>query len=47
MLKDELARFSLDSYDPLQIVEQTRGKMAEDNMWLKFQYYEGADYAEN
>lgn len=44
MLKDELARFSLDSYDPLQIVERTRGKTAEDNMWLKFQYYEGAAY---
>ena len=44
MLKDELARFSLDSYDPLQIVERTHGKTAEDNMWLKFQYYEGAGY---
>jgi len=42
MLKDELARLGLESYDPLQIVERTNGRTAEDNMWLKFQYYERA-----
>ena len=44
--KDILKDLQLTSYDPLQIVEKTRGRMAEDDMWLKFNYYsqEGAVY---
>lgn len=38
-VKDILKSLQLSSYDPLQIVEKTRGKMAEDDMWLKFTYY--------
>ena len=29
----------LDSYDPLQIVEKTKGRTADDNLWIKFKYY--------
>lgn len=47
MLKDELSRLGLDSYDPLQIVERTRGRTAEDDMWLKFQYCGRTAHAEN
>lgn len=38
-LKAELARLGLDNYDPLQIVEKTKGRTAEDDMWLRVQYY--------
>lgn len=34
-----LEHLSLTDYDPLQIVEKTQGRMAEDHMWLKFKYY--------
>lgn len=37
--KEILRQLQLTSYDPLQIIEKTRGRMAEDNMWLKFAYY--------
>ena len=37
-LKDELRALGLDSYDPLQIVEKTNGRTAEDDLWLKIQY---------
>lgn len=39
LLKGELQRLGLDSYDPLQIVEKTKGHTAEDDMWIKIQYY--------
>ena len=44
--KEILKELQLTSYDPLQIVEKTRGRTAEDDMWLKFNYYpmEGAAY---
>ena len=44
--KDILKDLQLTSYDPLQIVEKTRGRTEEDDMWLKFNYYsqEGAVY---
>ena len=47
--KEILKELQLTSYDPLQIVEKTRGRTAEDNMWLKFNYYpmEGAAYGQN
>lgn len=38
--KDILKQLQLTSYDPLQIVEKTKGRMAEDDMWLKFAYYQ-------
>ena len=37
-----LAGLGLQDYDPLQIVEKTKGRTAEDDLWLKFQYYERA-----
>lgn len=38
LLKERLRELGLDAYDPLQIVEKTKGRTAEDDMWLKFQY---------
>lgn len=38
-VKDLLRELHLTDYDPLQIVEKTGGRMAEDNLWMKFSYY--------
>lgn len=38
-VKMVLAGLGLQDYDPLQIVEKTNGRTAEDDLWLKFQYY--------
>ena len=38
-VKTVLAGLGLQDYDPLQIVEKTNGRTAEDDLWLKFQYY--------
>ncbi len=38
-IKSILRDLNLDSYDPLQIVEKTKGRTADDNLWLKFKYY--------
>lgn len=38
-LKTLLRRLEIDSYDTLRIVEKTKGKTADDNMWIKFNYY--------
>jgi len=38
--KDILGELGLQDYDPLQIVEKTNGRTAEDDLWVKFQYYE-------
>ena len=48
-VKDLLKQLQLTSYDPLQIVEKTRGRIAEDDMWLKFNYYpmQGETYGQN
>lgn len=48
-VKDLLKQLQLTSYDPLQIAEKTRGRTAEDDMWLKFSYYpmEGEAYGQN
>ena len=35
-----LHQLGLDEYDPLQIVEKTHGRTADDDMWLRFRYYE-------
>jgi hypothetical protein len=37
-----LRQMRIGGYDPLQIVEKTAGRMAEDNLWLKFDYYKEA-----
>ena len=37
--KELLEALGIDNYDPLQIVEKTQGRMAEDSMWMKFTYY--------
>ncbi len=34
-----LKKMNIDSYDELQIVEKTKGRTADDNLWLKFKYY--------
>lgn len=38
-VKDILNELQLTDYDPLQIIERTKGRTAEDDMWLKFVYY--------
>ena len=37
--KELLKQLGVTDYDPIQIVEKTRGRTAEDDMWLKFNYY--------
>ncbi len=36
--KSVLKALGIDSYDPLQIVEQTKGKTYEDSQWMRFKY---------
>lgn len=43
--KEILNELELTDYDPLQIIEKTRGRTAEDDMWLKFKYYPRGDAA--
>lgn len=38
-LEGILRDLKLDTYDTLQIVEKTKGKTADDNLWLKFKYF--------
>ena len=38
-----LEDLELDFYDPLMIVEKTKGRMAEDFQWLKLTYFEPRD----
>ena len=40
-MKEILKELNLDSYDPLQIVEKTQGRMVDDNMHMEFRYYNG------
>ena len=35
-----LQDIGVDSYDPLAIVEKTKGRMAEDNQWLRIIHYQ-------
>ena len=37
--KQLLNQMGIGDYDPLQIVEKTAGRMAEDDLWMKFDYY--------
>lgn len=39
-VKDLLRELGLSNYDPLQIVEKTRGRITDDDMWLKVKYYD-------
>lgn len=36
--KSVLMAIGVDSYDPIQIVEQTKGKTYEDSQWMRFKY---------
>ncbi len=38
-VKELLEYLGLQSYDPLQILEKTEGRLAEDSMWIRFKYY--------
>ena len=38
--KQLLKELGLTDYDPLQIVEKTQGRMADDELWLKIRYLE-------
>ena len=38
-LRSVLRGMDIDTYDPLRIAEKTRGRLADDDMWLKFEYY--------
>ena len=36
--KELLQEMDLTDYDPLQIAEKTKGRLADDEMWLRFRY---------
>ena len=38
-MKSILRDLGLDNYDPLDIIEKTGGRMAEDKQWVKMAYY--------
>lgn len=38
-LKNLLRQLGIDSYDVFQIVEKTKGKTCDDNMWIKIKYF--------
>jgi len=38
-MKDILRDLELDFYDPLAIIERTKGRMAEDKQWIRLIYY--------
>ena len=38
--KELLRELGLTDYDPMQIVEKTQGRMADDDLWLKLRYLE-------
>lgn len=42
-LKNVLRDIGLDSYDPLQIIEKTGGRMAEDKQWIEIVDFRGQD----
>ena len=37
-IKRLLRSMNIDSYDPLSIIEYTKGKCVDDNMWIKIRY---------
>ena len=38
-IKQILSGLGIDSYDPLQIIEKTQGRLSDDDMWLKIRYF--------
>ena len=36
--KEILKELHLDSYDPIQIIEKTQGRISDDDMWMRFSY---------
>ena len=38
--KQLLKAIGVPTYDPLAIIEKTKGRMAEDQLWIKFNYYD-------
>lgn len=38
-MKEILRDLELDFYDPLAIIEKTKGRMAEDKQWIRLKYY--------
>ena len=36
--KKEKKEMDLTDYDPLKIVEKTKGRLADDEMWLRLRY---------
>lgn len=47
-LKALLKEMNISSYDKLQIIEKTKGRTSDDNLWIKFKYYPKGDVnAEN
>jgi transcriptional regulator with XRE-family HTH domain len=38
MQKTILSKIGIDSYDPLQIIQRTKGRTAEDNQYINFTY---------
>ena len=39
-IRNYLEALSLDSYEPIEIIKKTSGRMAEDNQWIKVTEYE-------
>lgn len=37
-LREYLEAIGLDTYDPIQIIEKTKGRMAEDNQWIETEH---------
>lgn len=38
-IKEILKELELDSYDPLSLIEKTKGRMAEDKQWIRLSYF--------
>lgn len=45
--KEILKALEIDSYDPLQIVEKTEGRIAGDDMWIDIEYFDRSTENEN
>ena len=46
-VKEILKDMGLDSYDPLQIIEKTGGRMAEDKQWIEIIYVKQNEAVDN
>ena len=45
--KELLRELELTDYDPLQIIEKTQGRMADDDMWVRIRTFQGGAGSEN